>query len=279
MSTAATVVPLEAPPTTLAGRAFDSLAANYDEAFTESQIGRAQRDSVWRALANTFHTGDHILELNCGTGEDALFLGRHGVCVLACDASAEMVAVAKRRLLAEAPETPIEFRQLPNEHIAVLGPTLNFDGAFSNFSGLNCVADIHATADALSSLVRPGGSLLLCLSSRYCLVEIVHFLCRGNPEKAFRRCKGYSPARIRGLEFGVHYPTVPQLRAAFKPHFRLISCNGVGVAVPPSYCETWVRCHPTLFKFLHWLEPLLAPLPFLRVTGDHVLLRFQKESA
>jgi SAM-dependent methyltransferase len=271
--------PLNTPPISLAGLAFDRLAADYDEVFTESQTGRAQRDAVWRALANIFHAGDHILELNCGTGEDALFLGRRGVCVLACDASAEMVAVGKRRLLTEAPQAPIEFHELSTERIADLEPAGNFDGVLSNFSGLNCVADIRATAVALSSLVRPGASLLLCLSARYCLVEIVYFLCRGNPRKAFRRCKGYCAARVGELEFEVHYPTVRQIRAAFSQHFRLISFSGVGVTVPPSYCETWVYRHPMLFNFLRWLEPTLASFPFLRVTGDHVLLHFQRVSA
>ena len=279
MTTTATAPSLDAQAFSLAGRAFDSLAAEYDEIFTESRIGRAQRDAVWRVLEKTFHPGDHVLELNCGTGEDAFFLGRRGVSVLACDASAEMVAVGERRLLAKAPGVPIEFRQLPTELIADLGPTLSFDGVFSNFSGLNCVADLRATAAALSTLVRPGASLLLCLSTRYCLAEIVHFLCRGNPKKAFRRCNGYSAARFGGVEIGVYYLTVRQLRAVFSPHFRLVSCRGVGVAVPPSYCEIWVRNHPTAFKLLRRLEPAMASIPVFRATGDHILLHFEKEAA
>jgi SAM-dependent methyltransferase len=279
MTTAATATALDEQAFSPAGRAFDSLAANYDEIFTESHIGRAQRDAVWRVLEKTFHPGDRILELNCGTGEDAFFLGRRGVSVLACDASAEMVAVCERRLLAESPGIAIEFRQLPTEQIAHLGPALKFDGVFSNFSGLNCVADLQATAATLSTSVRPGASLLLCLSTRYCLAEIVHFLCRGNPKKAFRRCKGYSAARFGGVEIGVHYLTVRQLRAVFSPHFRLVSYWGVGVAVPPSYREAWVRNHPIAFKLLRRLEPAMASIPILRATGDHILLHFERERA
>jgi len=77
------------------GRAFDSLAENYDEVFTCSLIGRAQRDAVWGAARAAFTPGSRILEINCGTGEDALFLARQGVIVFACDASEQMIAVAK----------------------------------------------------------------------------------------------------------------------------------------------------------------------------------------
>ena len=50
---------------------------------------------------------------NCGTGEDAFFLGGHGVSVARGSASAEMVAVGESRLLAESLVAAIEFRQLP----------------------------------------------------------------------------------------------------------------------------------------------------------------------
>ena len=86
-----------------AGLAFDSLAERYDDIFTNSLIGRAQRHAVWTVATQTFQRGDHILELNCGTGEDALFLARLGMSVFACDASEKMIAVATRRRAVEAP--------------------------------------------------------------------------------------------------------------------------------------------------------------------------------
>ena len=51
-----------------AGLAFDSIAEQYDDIFTRSLIGRAQRDVVWDVLQKTFRRGDRVLELNCGTG-------------------------------------------------------------------------------------------------------------------------------------------------------------------------------------------------------------------
>ena len=46
-----------------AALAFDQMAQDYDEVFTRSLIGRAQRDAVWNVLTKTFRSGDHILEL------------------------------------------------------------------------------------------------------------------------------------------------------------------------------------------------------------------------
>jgi ubiquinone/menaquinone biosynthesis C-methylase UbiE len=83
--------------------AFDYLAEGYDDLFTKSLIGRAQRDVVWNVLNHTFRSGDYVLELNCGTGEDAMFLARNGVSVAAFDASEQMIRIASQRLRAEAP--------------------------------------------------------------------------------------------------------------------------------------------------------------------------------
>src|SRR6202034_944486 len=106
-------------------------------------IGRAQRGAVWDALGDAFEPGAHILELNCGTGEDALFLARHDISVVACDGSQGMIRTAWKRMQGEEPDAPIQFELLPTEHLAQLHPSTLFDGALSNFSGLNCVSNLN----------------------------------------------------------------------------------------------------------------------------------------
>ena len=85
-------------PATRRGGPFDAVADEYDGRFTTSLIGRAQRESVWLEMDRLFRPGQRILEINCGTGVDALHLDALGIHVVACDASAKMVDVARRRL-------------------------------------------------------------------------------------------------------------------------------------------------------------------------------------
>ena len=262
-----------------AGAAFDRIAETYDSIFTETKIGRAQRDAVWRVLRRTFHAGDRVLELNCGTGEDALFLAKQGVMVRACDASSAMVETASERLLTAGTGALASVHHIATEHIAELRYSVPFDGVFSNFSGLNCVEDLPATAEALAGMVRTGAPLLLCLSTRFCLIEIVYFALCGRWSNATRRCSGTSIASVGGHSFAVQYPTVRQMRRFFAPHFRLKTFLGVGVAIPPSYLKAWATRRPQIFRMLCALERLLAPLPFFRVTGDHILLRFERVDA
>ncbi|HEY4046935.1 MAG TPA: class I SAM-dependent methyltransferase [Acidobacteriaceae bacterium] len=265
-------------PGSAAGAAFNRIAQDYDQIFTDSLIGRAQRDAVWKVLARTFRENDKVLELNCGTGEDAIFLGGRSISVVACDASPQMIARAEQRLLHISSEMPVVFYELPTERLGELHPETPFDGAFSNFSGLNCVADLDAVACSLASLIKQDGRLALCFSTRFCLVEIVYFLALGQWRRALRRCKGYAEVTLGNVQFTVYYPNIQRIRQSFAPHFRLYSRTGIGVAVPPSYLEAWARQHPRLFSLLRRMEGLLAKLPLLRSTGDHVLLCFEKVS-
>ena len=191
------------------------------------------------AGSTMFRPGDHILELNCGTGRDALFLAARGISVTACDASARMIERAHMRKAAEAPSANAAFHLLSTESLHQLPSRLRFDGVFSNFSGLNCVKDLAALAENLALRLEAGAPLVLCFSTRFCIWEILHYLFRANPDKAFRRCRGSSEAHLGDRSFPVYYRTVRSILKSLRPMFRLRSVTGIGIAVPPSYMEHW----------------------------------------
>jgi ubiquinone/menaquinone biosynthesis C-methylase UbiE len=257
----------------LAAAAFDRVASSYDELFTQTAIGRAQRKQVWARLLAAFPTNSYILELNCGTGEDARFLASHGHSVLACDASSAMIQVAQHRHHGSEASN-VQYRVLANEHLHALQPDQPFDGAFSNFSGLNCVADLTSVARNLATLIKPGGRALLCFWSRACLVEVLWYLLHGEFKKAVRRFSRQSTARLGGLTMPVYYPSICEIRAAFAPWFQLESGRAIGFFVPPSYFEPWIAKHPKILAGLGRLDQTLAHWPVLRDAGDHVLLEF-----
>ncbi len=259
-----------------ASAAFDRMAGSYDAVFTESTIGRAQRGVVWNALKRAFRTGDRVLELNCGTGEDALFLASRGISVMACDASAGMIEVAERRKSLQSPDGSLHFRVLRNEDLALLPSVPCFDGVLSNFSGINCVADPRRVALDLGRLVKPGGSALICISTRVCLWEIAWYGARANFKKAFRRVRGGTIAQLDGISVPVWYPTIRRMRQVFSPSFRLRSIRAVGLFVPPSYVETWARGHKRVLAVLEAMDRVFGAWPLIRGVGDHVLLEFER---
>jgi hypothetical protein len=128
----------------------------------------------------------------------------------------------------------------------------------------------------LASLVRPGASALICLSTRFCLAETLWFLFHGDFRKAFRRAPGVAHAKVSEFTVKVHYPTLRQVRRSFSPWFRLRSCTGIGIAVPPSYVEPMIRKYPRLLGLLRWIDKRISRIPLLRIMGDHMLLHFER---
>jgi ubiquinone/menaquinone biosynthesis C-methylase UbiE len=257
---------------------FGPIAIDYDRVFTHSAIGQAQRSQVLRQIERCFAPGSHVLELNCGTGEDALALARSGVRVSAYDASPKMVSVASSKLSSEPFRLRVQFSVLRNEHLFQLEGS--FDGALSNFAGLNCSLDWRGIADELARLVKPGGHLLLCILGRMCLWEMVHSLLRGRFRKAFRRARrGPSIAHIDGTSLVIIYPSISEARQLFSSGFQLCGWRGVGVFVPPSYCEPHVLGRKRMLNLLASLDSWLAHLPGVRCWGDHILLDFVRREA
>jgi len=260
---------------------FDAVALQYDDTFTSSAVGRAQRLTVWKELARLFRPGDRVLEIGCGTGEDACFLAQRGVRVIACDSSSEMIEVTRRKIAGYGLQkfaSPIAVRA---EHISSLRSSEPFDGAFSNFGVLNCVPDLGQLASDLASMLNPKAHALLCWMGPTCFWEIAWYLAHGDRKKAFRRLqRDGATARIAGAaSVHVRYPSVKSLAKTFAPHFRVKSVIGVGVAVPPSYAEGWAERHPNWLRFCEGCDALLGKSPGIRLLGDHTLVRLQREPA
>src|SRR4051794_14055725 len=99
------------PPGTSA-EAFDHIGARYDAEYTNTELSWWFRRRVWQRLEVLFKPGDYVLELGCGTGEDALWLAKRGVRVLASDGSESMLAETARKAKVEGVESLIETRRL-----------------------------------------------------------------------------------------------------------------------------------------------------------------------
>ena len=170
---------------------FDRMAASYDAQWTTTAIGRAQRNLVWRDIDALFQPGERMLDIGCGTGEDAAHFTARGVAVYATDASPAMVQVAQARGGFTA-----EVRSA--EELGQIGGT--FDGAISNFGALNCVENLPAVASLLAGLVRPGGRVAICLLGRFCAWETLYYAVRLQYGKAIRRWSGRATIEIRGVQ-------------------------------------------------------------------------------
>jgi SAM-dependent methyltransferase len=263
-------LPILAP----AARAFDAIAEQFDERFSPWLSVAAQRRAVRACLAEAFPRPSRLLEIGGGTGDDALWMAQRGHDVLMTDVSPRMVAVAAGKF---AGRERLVARCCSAEALAEIAADSSprFDGAWSTFAALNCVAVLDPVAHALAGLLRPGAQLLLVLFGTCSPGEMVIEAARGRPGEMFRRFRrGPVPARLGGEHFTVHYHRPAVIARAFAPWFESGRKRGIGVFVPPSAAEPWISRHPLLLGGLEVVDRQVARS--LWRFGDHVLYQLKR---
>ncbi len=258
--------------------AFNAAAASYDDEFTHTPLGRLLRRRVWHHLGRCFPAGSRVLELACGTGEDAVWLAAQGVQVTATDGSGEMVLVTRQKARAREVEDRVSARQVSLQMLIdqpeKVAPATPFDGVFSNFGGLNLIQDYTGLAAALSRLIRPGGVAFLVPMGPFCPWEIGWYLLHRQPGNAFRRWRDSAAATIGPATIPVWYPSARAMRRAFAPWFEHVSTRSLGLWLPPSYLGQFAAARPGLFTRLNRFEQRTG-----RITGgwgDHYIMELRR---
>lgn len=264
---------------------FDTVARDYDKSFTGTAVGRLLRERVWALLTRTggFSRSESaakaagmVLELNCGTGEDAVWLAKQGYRILATDISLEMIAIAENKARRAGVGKRIRTQTCSFAEVGKLeGP---FDLVFSNFGGLNCVPpeELKKLSLDLQKLVAPGGLFVAVAMSRFCWWETLYFLLKIKPREAFRRWSR-KPVQAR-LDEKTTVPTWYYSPVEIRRHFSDFQAKRilpVGFWLPPSYLNPFFEKRPRLLALLNFLEKNGAPT-WLAPAADHFLICFEK---
>ncbi len=257
--------------------AFNHIGARYDVEFTNTELSRWFRQRVWERLSVLYKAGDTVLELGCGTGEDAIFLAKRGVHVLASDGSPAMITETARKAQAEGVASMIETRLLDFNDAANWNlPTQTFNGAYSNYGALNCVADWSAIGAQLTQAIKPGGKVGLGVMGPLCPWEVVWHSIHGDLRSATRRFHKSTVAHLDGQYFHVYYPTPGRLQRDFGSGFRRSLLWGLGVFLPPSDLYRGVGRRKRLARTLLALERTTAPHWPFNSLGDHYWLELER---
>jgi SAM-dependent methyltransferase len=264
-------------------QAFDALAPTYDADFTESPIARYLRGQVQDRLSRHFQAGDRVLELGCGTGEDALFLARRGVAITATDSSPVMLSMARTKLAAYP---QVQLAQLDLQQLSTITDhqppaTSHYAGIFSNFGAVNCLSEWRTLAAWLSDRLVTGGLVALGVMSPLCVWEPLWHGLHGEWAVARRRWgrAGATFASPNGEQMRVYYPTIRRLTQDFAPWFDCVAVRPLGVFLPPSDVYGVIEKRPALLRALMALERGMGAWPLLAPFADHYWIEFKRKPA
>lgn len=153
---AETTVPLDKSGTAIRDM-FAGVAPRYD---LLNHLLSASLDVLWRkkaAAALDLPPGAEVLDLCCGTGDQATALRQRGARVAAADFCVPMLAIARHKFAKTAAPRPAA---LAADALALPFPARHFRGATVSF-GLRNVVDLDAALRQLAGVLRPGGKLVV----------------------------------------------------------------------------------------------------------------------
>jgi len=262
----------------LAAFAFNQQSAIFDEQYVANSIVHYKRKRVRAHLLQYLSPGSNILELNAGTGDDAIFLAQQGHYVHATDIATGMqqqlmAKVAHQQLTHRISNELCSFTALQN--LKNKGP---FDCIFSNFAGLNCTGDLKAVLNNFDALLKPGGVAVLVMLPNFCLWETALVL-KGKCRTATRRffsAKGRKAA-IDGAAFTCWYYPARFVAAQLETAFSSLKIEGLCTIVPPSYIENFAEKYPRLFPWLCKMEERVAGKWPWKYIGDYYIISLRKK--
>jgi len=264
------------PDWSMVQQAYDELAPTYDRIPLENRINAYMRRVSLSRLLSVFPEGAHLLELGCGTGEEALALGERGRDVVALDTSLEMIRRGQAHAQDRGLSNRVKFLQLRARDLKRLdSPPGSFDGAYASFS-LGYEPDLAAMSTPLFGLLRSDAPVLISLPSRLCLIELVLAVALGRPGVAGRRLRPWFEHKVGRWRVPLRSFTPESLRWCLAPQFRLVRFEALPFLVPPPYMNRAYARWPGLADALEAADQhLRSRFPF-RYLGDHIFAEFQR---
>ncbi len=259
-------------------QAFSLTAEKYDSFAQDHPHLTRMRNKVYDHVMRVIPAAAHILELNAGTGTDAVQLAQRGYRVHATDVAPGMLDRLRAKVndLDLADRITVEQRSFLSLNDV---PGAPFDALFSDLGGLNCVPDLSPVIAQLPRVLRPGGIVTWVLMPHVCLWEMAEVF-RGHFRLAFRRfSRDAVRANLEGLQFDVYYFSPRQVLSWFGSDYQLAALEGLSVLTPTAESKSFARLYPRLYRSLSWLDDRLSPHWPWYGWGDFYMLSLRYHAA
>jgi ubiquinone/menaquinone biosynthesis C-methylase UbiE len=254
-------------------QAFSKQASHFDEEDASNSILQDLRTQVYSHVEKYLGPNSKILELNSGTGIDALHFIKGGHSVHATDLSDGMILQIQNKIQKFQLQKLLTVQQVSFDDLEEVA-IKNFDFIFSNFGGLNCIRDLSGVTRHLPGLLKPGAYVTWVIMPHVYLWEIATILKLNR--NAFRRLsKTGVTAHLEGHYFSTYYHSLSEIKKAFGKSFSLIATEGLAAISPPPHAFKFQQNHKRLYKKLRYIDSLVRKTFPFNQWADHIIVTFQ----
>jgi ubiquinone/menaquinone biosynthesis C-methylase UbiE len=255
-------------------KAFSKQSRDYDNHDEGNIILKDMRAQVYGHVERFIKPASHVLELNAGTGIDAVKFVSWGHRVLATDLSDGMVFQISNKIESHQLQESLRCQQLSYENLDLLAGQ-KFDYVFSNFGGLNCIPDLSSVTKNLPLILKPKARITWVIMPPIYLWELSGIFV-GHGKSAWRRLNKHGvKSHLEGEYFTTYYHSLSNIKKAFGSQFKLLCVEGLAAVSPPPHRSDIPKNYSRLYKCLRTLDKLLRTIyPFNR-WADHIIATFE----
>ncbi|MEO5776421.1 MAG: class I SAM-dependent methyltransferase [Flavobacterium sp.] len=255
--------------------AFSSIYEEYETLSKENYCDIYRRNTIRKHVETYLNPKDTILEINAGSGIDAVYFAKAGYNVLATDIADSAGIYIKNKIKTEGLKN-LEFQKCSFTDLSSI-ENKKFNHIFSNYGGLNCTNNLEEIFSQFNDLLHPKGFVSLVIMPKFYPWEMATFL-KGN-KNAFRRWKKNGVlANVNNHLIPTFYHSPKQIKRAMGNDFKAVSIKNIGTFYPSLHYNS-LHKHPKTINFLMHLDSWINGKSIIpKGIGDYFIITFQKNT-
>jgi len=259
--------------------AFDSASEEYDYTISHNYINSWIRKKSVSEVLKLVNRDSILLEIGCGTGEEALKIAKYAKLVVATDISSRMIELLTLKVKAKKMEgkvIPLRLAASKIENVRKLTGIEKFDLAYSFNGCLNCEPNLGIFSESLGRLLKPYSCFICSIRNPVCSSEMLSHLFTFQLKKATSRKNQPTMVSVGGKDIPAFYYTPNEFIHYFQHLFRIRRFFALPAILPPAYLSDYYLKMGPLTRLAEYIDKLFCSIPPFNMLGDQTLFIFEK---
>jgi SAM-dependent methyltransferase len=253
---------------------WDAYADDYAKLLVPDTVYFLTKELIHRQITDHLPSNIpiHVLDLNCGVGNDFPFFLARNWKITACDGSAGMLNKACEKYRAEIETGRIALFQGQMETLNGNSfPGLKFDLIFSVTGGFSYITDdkMRAVNEVLGNYLTADGLMVTAHLNKFCPSDIVYQLLHARVKRAFVRLRNELTIRIKGQELRMFLRGRRKVKQLTPPNLQVLAVLPLLWLTPPY--QTGYKPSKFMYNLLKAMEINTCDIAVLSSMADQVV--------
>lgn len=261
---------------------WDAYADQYANLLIPDTVYHLTKEVIHRQIAAliTVKPRLHVLDFNCGVGNDFPFFLARGWKITACDGSVGMLNKACETYRAEIASGQISLYHGQMETLDANSiPDAEFDLIFSVTGGFSYVPDdkMRAVNEILGGYLADGGTMVTAHLNKFCLSDTAYQLAHARLKQAVLRWRRNLNIGIKGQEFRMFLRGPGKVKQLTPANLRTVKVLPLLWLTPPY--QTGFTPPKVILKLLKWIELKTCNISLFAPIADQVVAVTRRSSS